>query len=83
MNLNTIGVLMQARLEELNEMCYQLELASKKQDQLLMDRNERILELEKAIKELLKYFTSGNSIEVERATILTASKEIQRLKELL
>ena len=71
------------RISELNEMCYELESASKKQDMLLVAKMERIYELETGLKQVLKYFTSANDVEVERATILTSSKEIQELRRIL
>ena len=40
-------------------------------------------EFNSACKELMKYFTSGNSVPVERATIATNSKEIQTIKKLI
>lgn len=40
-------------------------------------------EVLKVLENLMKYFTSENHIPVERATILTESKEIQDIKNLV
>jgi hypothetical protein len=49
----------------------------------LAEYEKVILEQGNAMRNLLKYFVSANSVEVERATILTSSKEIQELRRLV
>jgi len=51
---------------------------------LMIDpRDSRIKDLEDAVKAVLRFFTSSNDIEVERATIPANCKEIIKLKELI
>jgi hypothetical protein len=50
---------------------------------LAFEADARIAELEKALRGLMGYFTSGNAIPVERATIRTDSPEVVFAKSVL